>query len=318
MVSHNKYSNATRDVACFFHTQAVNAGFCSFAAWPLPVLTIPRNIALVVNPTHHKALAVADTIAVLLKAKAIEHALFTAYWPTTWVDFTEAWVVGGDGTLNYFINRYPQFELPIAIFKGGTGNDFHWLLYGALTVPQQIEAVLTATPQPTDAGFCNNRLFINGVGIGFDGKVANDLANRQKGRASYFLAIIKNILRYRSFLCTVNTEDFHWGKRCFMVSVANGKRYGGGFQVTPKSLVNDGLLDTNIVGRIHPLSRLKYLPLIQKGQHLNLPFITYVKSGMVVVKALQEVPAHVDGEPFRATEFNLECLPAKFLFLYHP
>jgi diacylglycerol kinase family enzyme len=103
-----------------------------------------------------------------------------------------------------------------------------------------------------------------------------------------------------------------------MVSVANGKRYGGGFQVTPKSLVNDGLLDTNIVGKIHPLSRLKYLPVIEKWQHLNLPFITYVKSKMVVVKALKEIPAHADGEAFSATEFNLECLPSKFLFLYHP
>ena len=281
-------------------------------------MNIPRNIALVVNPTHPKALAVADTIAIILKEKSIEHSIFTAYWPKNWIDITEAWVVGGDGTLNYFINRYPQFHLPIAVFKGGTGNDFHWLLYGNISVEQQVDIVLTAVPQPTDAGLCNTRLFINGVGIGFDGKVVKDLAGRQKGKASYLLAIIKNIFRYRSFLCTVNTEKFHWGKKCFMVSVANGKRYGGGFQVTPKSLVNDGLLDTNIVGKIHPLSRLKYLPVIEKGQHLNLPFITYVKSKMVVVKALQETPAHADGEAFSATEFNLECLPAKFLFLYHP
>ena len=143
-------------------------------------MDLPRNIALVVNPVQPKAIAVANTIVAVLKCKNIEHAVFTTSWPQNWVDITEAWVVGGDGTLNYFINQYPQFALPIALFKGGTGNDFHWLLYGNVSIEEQIELVLTAEPQPTDAGLCNHRLFINGVGIGFDGKVANELAGRHK------------------------------------------------------------------------------------------------------------------------------------------
>ncbi|HEV7331913.1 MAG TPA: YegS/Rv2252/BmrU family lipid kinase [Flavisolibacter sp.] len=280
--------------------------------------SIEKNIALVVNPFHQKAKGVARELVTLLQHSSIEHTVFTDSWPTTWVDFTEAWIVGGDGTLNFFINRYPQFDLPMVIFKGGTGNDFHWLLYGSLTTAQQFQKVLSAAPQPVDAGLCNRRLFINGVGIGFDGKVVGDLAGKEKraGNASYLLTVLKNIFQYKSFLCTVNTTDFHWGKKCFMISVANGKRYGGGFRVSPQSLFNDGLLDTNIVGRLHPLRRLQYLPLIQKGKHLDLPFITYVKSSMVVVKALQEVPAHADGEGFSATEFNIECLPGRFFFLY--
>src|ERR1051326_3574700 len=107
---------------------------------------IPKNIALIVNPLHSTALSVADKIAVFLKSKNIEHSIFTAYWPTNWIAFTEAWIVGGDGTLNYFINQYSQLDLPIAIFKGGTGNDFHWLLYGDISIEQQVEKVLAASP----------------------------------------------------------------------------------------------------------------------------------------------------------------------------
>lgn len=282
------------------------------------MLATERNIALLVNPHHPRAIRVADEIAVLLTKKNIEHALFTTYWPQNWVDITEAWIVGGDGTLNYFINQYPQFHLPMAIFRGGTGNDFHWLLYGNISVAQQVEAVLHAQTKPVDAGLCNKRLFINGIGIGFDGKVVQNLQGNAKksSRSSYLLTILKTIFGYREFLCSVNTESFHWGKKCFMISIANGRRYGGGFQVSPQSLVNDGLLDTNIVGKIHPIGRLRYLPVIEKGKHLNLPFITYVKSSMVIVKALKEIPAHADGEAFSATEFNIECLPARFLFLY--
>jgi YegS/Rv2252/BmrU family lipid kinase len=277
-----------------------------------------KNIALLVNPLHAKAKALAADIVAILKQKGISYTVFTDNWPTDWMDVTEAWIVGGDGTLNYFINRYPQSKLPLAIFKGGTGNDFHWLLYGNQSTKEQVDRVLKAVPQPVDAGLCNRKLFINGVGIGFDGKVVADLSGKEKraGKTSYLLTILKNIFRYRSFLCTVSTTDFNWGKKCFMISVANGKRYGGGFQVSPQSLVNDGQLDTNIVGRIHPLLRLRYLPLIEKGAHLNLSFITYVKSSMVVVKALQDLPAHADGEPFSATEFAIECLPGRFFFLY--
>ena len=101
-----------------------------------------------------------------------------------------------------------------------------------------------------------------------------------------------------------------------MISIANGKRYGGGFHVTPQSIVDDGMLDVNMVGTIHPLLRLRYLPMIEKGKHINLPFVTYVRTALVIVKAMQELPAHLDGEYYSATEFNMECLPARFLFLY--
>jgi diacylglycerol kinase family enzyme len=176
------------------------------------VFEIPRNIAIVVNPIHPKALSVADTIRRLLHEKSIEHTLFTSQWPQNWIDFTEAWIIGGDGTLNYFINQYPQFDLPLALFKGGTGNDFHWLLYGTISVEQQVEIVLNATPQPVDAGLCNNRLFINGVGIGFDGKVVKDLAGKKKKKASYLLTILKNIFRYKAFLCTLAPKIFTGAK----------------------------------------------------------------------------------------------------------
>lgn len=234
------------------------------------------------------------------------------------MDVTEAWIVGGNGTLNYFINRYPQFHLPMAIFRGGTGNDFHRLLYGNLATSQQVNRVLKANPKPVDAGLCNRNLFINGVGIGFEGKVAQDLAAKEKrdGKASYLLTILKNIFRYRSFLCTVSTSGFHWGKKCFLISVANGKRYGGGFRAGSQSLVNDGLLDIIMVGRVPPLLRLRYLPLMEKGKYCHLPLVTYVKSAMVIVKAPEALPAHLDGEAFSATEFNMECLPGRFLFLY--
>ena len=281
-------------------------------------MAVPKNIALVINPVHQKALSVGKEISLLLQQRNIAHAVFKSPWPGSWEDFTEAWIVGGDGTLNYFINRYPLFDLPMAIFKGGTGNDFHWMLYGDITVAEQVEKVLIANQKSVDAGHCNNHLFINGVGIGFDGKVVQDLLGKKKwnGKLSYYSIVLRNIFFFKEFLCTVSSETFSWGKKCLMINVANGKRYGGGFFVNPEGLINDRELDVNIVGSISPIMRLRFLSTLEKGKHTGLPMVTYLKTGSTHIKTAGIVPAHADGEYLDASEFVIECLPAKFSFLY--
>lgn len=289
----------------------------SFAI-PSHQMFLPKNIAVVVNPLHAKALSVGREVAALLQQKNIEHTVFTTEWPTDWLDFSEAWIIGGDGTLNYFINHYPQFDLPISVFRGGTGNDFHWALYGDMSVAEQVNCVLKALPRAVDAGYCNNHLFLNGVGIGFDGKVVQDLLGKAKWNAklSYYKVVLQNIFFFREFLCTVNSDAFRWGKKCLMLSVANGRRYGGSFRVNPTGVITDGQLDTYIIGRIPPFLRFLHLPSIEKGTHVKLPMVTYLKTKAVHIKAAGIVPAHVDGEYFDASEFVIECLPERFLFLY--
>src|SRR5215216_6678516 len=103
-----------------------------------------HHIAIVCNPQagNGRALSVADSIINYLKRKEIRYSFFTAELPQVWNDSSQIWIVGGDGTLNYFINRYPHIQIPLSIFKGGTGNDFRELLYGKITIEQQIEKLL--------------------------------------------------------------------------------------------------------------------------------------------------------------------------------
>jgi diacylglycerol kinase (ATP) len=73
---------------------------------------MPLHIAVICNPTKHnaKSLRIADAISVLLTAKDITHSIFTTYWPSTWQNFSHAWIIGGDGTLHHFINQYLRFN----------------------------------------------------------------------------------------------------------------------------------------------------------------------------------------------------------------
>lgn len=280
-----------------------------------------RKVALVCNPMpleNAKALGVTDRIAKILSEKKCPFSIFTVAWPKVWDNYTEAWVIGGDGTLNQFINQNPDFLLPITIFKGGSGNDFHWMIYGDITIEEQVEKVLNGAPHPVDAGSCNGSLFLNGLGIGFDGAIVKDLVGKKKvaGKASYLLSILKHILRHREERCDIEADGFLVREDCFMISVANSKRYGGGFNVAPHAVVDDGLLDISIITKISPLKRMQFLPVIEKGEHLSLPFVQYNQVKNVTIKCKNPLPAHLDGEFLVASEFEVRCLKKRFSFLW--
>ena len=151
------------------------------------------HIALVCNPTpeNEKAIGVLARVKALLSFREIAFQAFDQHWPQHFEGFTSCWIIGGDGTLNRFINAYPGITLPLSIFKGGSGNDFHWMLYGETGIEEQVTNVLQGVARPVDAGICNDKLFLNGVGIGFDGAIVHDLLGKKKlaGKASYLLSV---------------------------------------------------------------------------------------------------------------------------------
>lgn len=279
---------------------------------------LEKNIALVCNPTieNDKALKAADAVVRILKEKDIKFSIFTQYWPTSWEGFTGAWIFGGDGTLNIFINQNPEIKIPLSIFRCGSGNDFHWMLYGEDTLEQQLEKILQGKTKAVDAGVCNGQLFLNGVGIGFDGAIVKDLLGKKKlaGKASYMLSILKNLVAFREKKFNFEVNGLSIEKECFVISVANGQRYGGGFLVAPKASLYDSLLDLNIVGRVAPLKRMRLLPLLEKGLHVGESFVQYEQTASVVITTPVEAPAHLDGEFVSATRFEIACLPQRFLF----
>ncbi|MFM6924015.1 MAG: diacylglycerol/lipid kinase family protein, partial [Ferruginibacter sp.] len=117
-----------------------------------------------------KAVKLAAAIQQLLQGKNMASQIFTEKeWDDRLYDFDQVWICGGDGTVNYFVNQYNNIQVPLCIFNGGTGNDFHAVLYGKKTLEAQIEHILQTPPKPIDAGKCNDRYFLNGAGIGFDG-----------------------------------------------------------------------------------------------------------------------------------------------------
>jgi YegS/Rv2252/BmrU family lipid kinase len=279
-----------------------------------------KHIALVCNPIEDnwKAQEMTDAIAAHLNSGNIRHTVFRTCWPTGWINITDVWIIGGDGTVNYFINQYPDISIPLSVFPGGTANDVHWMIYGDLSIKEQVKQLLEGKEIKVDAGICNGKLFLNGVGIGFDGAVAKDLTGKKKlaGKTSYVLSVLKQIAGYYEKPCALRMPAETIMQKCFMISVMNGKRLGGGFKVAPKASFADSLIDINIVGEVSPLKRVRYIPVIEQGAHLDLSFVQYRQVNKIQISSSVPLHAHLDGEYYSAQNFEIEVLPQRFSFIH--
>ena len=283
-------------------------------------IAVDKKIAIVCNVLAGvgRASLLAEKITIQLANKNIGHVIFKENWPTDFSYFTDVFIVGGDGTLNYFINQYPDIDLPLVIFNGGTGNDFHWLLYANKILEEQIEVALNGSPKPIDIGKCNGRYFINGVGIGFEGAVAKDLTGKKKhsGKTSFLITVLKNIFSYRSKNYWIESANELFQGKKLLVDISNGARAGGGFHIAPEAKADDGFLDVVVVGSISPLQRLRYLPVIEKGKHLKIPIVHHYLTREISIASDQIIQYHMDGEYFEDQKLVIEVLPAKVNFRY--
>ena len=266
-----------------------------------------------------KAVKLAATIQAILTEKKIASQIFTEKeWDNRLYQFDQVWITGGDGTVNYFVNQYNDIKIPLCIFNGGTGNDFYALLYGKTTTEAQVNHVLQSTPKPIDAGKCNEKYFLNGVGIGFDGAVAKSLqgVNKFGGKTSFMLSVLKHILFYKEQLYTITSAEKTMEGKFMMISIANGTRYGGGFFVAPLAKADDGLFDTILVKPLSLFKRLRYLPVIEKGKHLGLPFIYHFRAKKISIESEEIIQFHLDGEYYVAKKLAVDILVGKLLFRY--
>jgi len=243
--------------------------------------------------------------------------LFDLQWPASLQNFDEVWVLGGDGTFNYFVNTYPNCSIPIGLFEGGTGNDFYWKVFGKISKMEHLDHILNGQTASLDAGQVNDLIFLNGVGIGIEGDVLKSMqAIRFIGGAlGYYLAAIPQLFKFKSYEITFDRLGKTVAKKVFLCMIFNSSRAGGGFHFFPMASIQDGALDMLICDPIAIFKRLFYMPLIQKGKHVNYPFLEFSTIQSTHIHCNRVLSAQVDGEVLTSDTFDFKILPAKFNYI---
>ena len=279
-----------------------------------------QTIVLLINPLANKKRieTISSQISISLSQRKIDFIFFTEDWPSEINIYKEVWLIGGDGTVNYFINSYTNIVVPIVIFKGGTGNDFAARLYGKINTAKQIAKVLGANPRKVDAAECNGRRFINGVGIGFDGEVLKSMKAIRLlgGHLGYLWIVVRKILSFKEGYFKIRSEENNFSAKYLLVMITNSTTTGGGFIVSPEAKIDDGQLNMILCKPLPVLKRLKYLPVIEKGKHLDKDFILHKEIREIKIVCEKETLAQIDGELISAKTFDIKVLPKHYLFKY--
>lgn len=232
--------------------------------------------------------------------------------------------VGGDGTMNE-ISRplIGRNDITVGLIPAGTGNDFiqilgfpnrfddsHWkIFFDQHTISM-------------DVGSCNGKYFLNGMGLGFDAQVAAENYTapgqvKQGGKNKYIWHIVKTLLFFKEKQMTVISGDQKSRSTCFMNTVSIGRRFAGGFFITPKAIANDGLLDVCNVKKLNLFQRFRILLMVPKGTHITNPKVDYHQTARISIEFDNKVPFHVDGELNFAREFDIRILPGALNIIYN-
>lgn len=176
-------------------------------------------------------------------------------------DFEYIISVGGDGTLQEVINGLFGVKTKIGIIPVGTGNDFVRAVKIPIQPMQALEIVIAGYDKQIDVGKVGDRIFHNGVGVGFDAWVVNESLKIKKlrGRIVYLYAILKTLKNYKAPMMEVKYNDISIVQKLFLVTVGNGNSLGGGIKLTPFAEIDDGYLDLNIIQDVNKLKILKNL-----------------------------------------------------------
>ncbi|MCD5417813.1 diacylglycerol kinase family lipid kinase [Candidatus Bipolaricaulota bacterium] len=222
--------------------------------------------------------------------------------------FSRIIALEGDGTINEVINGLIGSDVILGVIPAGMGNDFI-RMNGIPRDPIQAVSLLRSSKMMTvDLGSFNwaggSRYFVNGIGIGIDAQVAQNVRRMKwlRGIPAYLHASLKAVMTFRAFFAQVSGADWQEKRRYISLNIANGKYCGGGFNLAPLAKIDDGLIDLCAIGDFSIPERMIHLPRARKGEHINLVQVHYWQDKQITIDSPTPLIAYVDGEPL--------CLPA--------
>ena len=218
---------------------------------------------------------------------------------------------GGDGTINEVATALVErgSKMALGILPLGTANDFAT----SVGIPQDLASALklaiVGRDVPIDIARVNDKTgFINMATGGFGTRITTETPEKLKaalGGVSYFIHGLMRMDTLKPDVCDIRGEDFHWQGKALVIGIGNGRQAGGGQQLCPTALINDGLLQLRIFTGEELLPGL----LSALTQSENNPNIIEGASSWFDIRAPHEITFNLDGEPLSGQEFHIEILP---------
>ncbi|EMK9145448.1 TPA: lipid kinase YegS [Citrobacter freundii] len=220
---------------------------------------------------------------------------------------------GGDGTINEVSTALIQSQgddIPaLGILPLGTANDFATSVGIPDDLDKALKLAIAANATAIDMVQVNDKTcFINMATGGFGTRITTETPEKLKaalGGVSYFIHGLMRMDTLKPDVCDIRGADFHWQGKALVIGIGNGRQAGGGQQLCPTALINDGLLQLRIFTGEELLPGL----LSALTQSEDNPNIIEGASSWFDIRAPHEITFNLDGEPLSGQEFHIEILP---------
>jgi diacylglycerol kinase family enzyme len=213
-------------------------------------------------------------------------------------------VAGGDGSVHTAVARLRSLELSRSVAVGlvplGTGND---LARGIAIPTEPVEAAeLIAAgheARPTDLIVDDaGGVVVNAVHAGLGAEAADRAASLKGplGPLAYPLGALIAGVRESGWDLEVVADGtvVHRGP-ALMVGVGNGSSIGGGTELFPRALVDDGRAEVVVVTAVGATARAAFGSALRSADHLDRDDVVAVRATDVVVSG-DPVRHNADGE----------------------
>jgi diacylglycerol kinase (ATP) len=243
------------------------------------------------------------------------------------------YVAGGDGTLNAALRGLAARDglraLPIGVIPFGTGNDFVKALDLGEQPEAALEALLAARLVDVDIGLLNDRPFANTSAGGFIADVSEQVTETLKdvtGKLAYLIGGARALLGTVPFSARLTVNDGASGARSKaagaldmqMFVVANARFIGGGYEIAPAALIDDGLFDVLVVPRMPILQFVGVLQGLAAAGNADPPGVLHFRTSSFNLEFDRPVNVNADGELLEARACRYRVIPAGARFFCGP
>lgn len=223
---------------------------------------------------------------------------------------------GGDGTLNEVVSGVVDGSGPpgcsLGLIPLGTANDFAHCCQIPIDDPTAaLRLAVETEARPMDLATISGRVVVNLASGGFGARVTVETPPDMKktlGKLSYLLTGATRFNEFGAEEGSLRGPDFEWQGRIVALAVGNGRQAGGGIQLCPEAMLDDGLLDVAVLPEIpKEKQNEKFKVLVKEGLAAVEREVVRARLPWVEIDAPAGLHVNLDGEPVHEKHFRFEA-----------
>jgi diacylglycerol kinase (ATP) len=224
-------------------------------------------------------------------------------------------------------------DLPaVGLVSIGTGGDFRRTLGIGPGIDGSLEALASGRERHIDVaraefrapdGAATRRYFVNVLSAGLGGLVDHYMESMPSfigGRLAYYLASLGAVVVGKEGQVQVRAE---WQGEtreetipAYLVAICNGRWFGGGMDVAPMALPDDGRLEVITVTAPNKPFIAKRMQSVYSGRHLEIPTVRHFPCSRIELRLEDQASEpgfllDVDGDALGSLPLTVEVAPGR-------